>query len=380
MKFSFSIVIILILINAANAEDQVEKLTKRIESLEKQQKEILNLNTPEGPFVNSFLQDGLTLGGFFETAYTVMQGPDTKFQATNASNLLGLNIAAAFSPDLRFSTQLLTGLTIPTLNPQNDSRATPSKREVGPISFGAIVTQGFLDYTWNAFTNIEAGYGYVPFGYAAQQREIVLFVRRGGPQILRTTELFAPLWSGLNFSQHFNSDKSSWGYNLYSFTRLEDAKLPGVGGRTWWSSSSEKIVAGLSIQSAKYHNEIEETIGGDLRLHFANFVLSSEYVRHYSDVQEDSWSAYIEPGIFILEEEVLLFTFLDYANSIMNKSDQLLDPYSKYEYGAGVNWLPTSYTRIRLGLTYNDYVHERSRTQTQNRDYTSVDVSVGVAF
>jgi hypothetical protein len=379
IKFLF-FVILLRLSSTVYADEQIDKLTKRIELLEKQQSELLLQSTPDGPFVNSFLQDGLTIGGFFETSYTGITGPDTRFQATNSSNLLGLNFAATFSNNLRFVSQVLTGLTIPLQNRNNDSRANPIKREFGGVNFGAVVTQGYIDYNFTDKTNLQAGFGYVPFGYAAQQREIVLFIRRGGPQILRTTELISPLWSGLNFSQHFNTDQYSWGYNLYSFTRLEDPKMPGVGGRTWWNSSNDKISAGLSVQAAEYHSDLEESLGTDLRLHFSNFVVSSEYVRHLSQSHDDPWSAYIEPGLLLFQEEVLLYTFLDYSENPMNKTAQSIDSYHKYEYGAGINWLPTSYTRLRLGLTYNDYVHEDRVTQLQNRDYTNVDVSVGVAF
>ena len=379
MKYILA-VIIFSLSQLCFADSQIDMLTKRIEQLEKQQSDILFESSQSGSHVYSFLKDGLTLGGFFESSYTLLQGPGTKFQATNSTNLLGLNLAAEFSNDLHFVSQFVTGLSIPLQNSHNDPRAAIKRREYSGVGFGAVLTQGFLEYSVNDHTHVQFGFGYVPFGFAAQQREIVLFVRRSGPQILRTTELLSPLWSGFNFRQRFNSGSKVWGYNIYTFTRFEDPKIPGVGGRTWWTSNEERFMTGLSLQTAKYRGEIEEVVGADVKIRFSNFVITSEYARHLSDHMKDPWSAYIEPGYFIYQEEILLYTFVDYSESTLNKTGTLSDPYHKFEFGGGVNWLPTSYTRLRLGLTYNDYVHDRAVVQGQNRDYASVDLSVGVAF
>lgn len=366
-------------------EDSINDLAKRVEQLEKQQKEMILLNSEDGPHALSFLKDNLTFGGFFESSENVLQGPDTQFQATNVSNLLGFNFAAEFTNDLRFVSQLLTGLTIPLLNPDNDPRATtrnqPRKREYSGFNFGAIPTQGYLDYTINDHTNIEAGFGYVPFGYAAQQRELVLFVRRGGPQILRTTELFSPLWSGFHLYQRYDADKSALGYNLYSFTKLEDPKIPGLGARAWWSFDEEAVVAGLSLQTAKYNGKFEEILGGDARFQSSFLVITTEYARRFSKNNEDPWSIYLEPGYFINDEKILLYTFIDYAQSPFSKTaGSLEDPHNKFEYGLGVNWLPTSYTRLRFGLSYNYYVHNGAVIMGQNRDFANLDLSAGVAF
>lgn len=362
------------------ADEKIDMLTKRIELLEKKQSEILLESSQEGSHVFSFLKDGLTLGGFFESSYNLIQGPDTKFQATNSTNLLGLNLAAEFSSNLHFASQFVTGLSVPLQNSHNDPRAAIKRREYTGAAFGAVLTQGFLEYAINDHTNVQFGFGYVPFGFAAQQREIVLFVRRGGPQILRTTELLSPLWSGFHLRQRFNSGSKVWGYNIYTFTRYEDPKIPGVGGRGWWTSNEETFMTGLSVQTAKYRGEIEEVVGADLRIRFSNFLITSEYARHLSDHIKDPWSAYLEPGYFIYQEEILLYTFVDYSQSSLNRTGALSDPYHKFELGAGINWLPTSYTRLRLGLTYNNYVHDRAVIQGQNRDYGSLDLSAGVAF
>ena len=95
---------------------------------------------------------------------------------------------------------------IPLQNEHNDPRAAslhlPSRREFGPYAYGSILTQGYLEYDLTDSVHAQTGMGYVPFGVAFQQREPVLFIRRGGPQVLRMTNLVSPLWSGVRFLCH----------------------------------------------------------------------------------------------------------------------------------------------------------------------------------
>ena len=224
---------------------------------------------------------------------------------------------------------------------------------------------------------LQAGIGYVPFGYYPQQRELVLFVRRGGPQLLRTNDLFSALWSGLHLSGSFSSGRS--GYNLYSMNPMDNSNVMGGGGRVWAMSENDVIGGGLSTQVVKHGGHTSEILGSDIRINWKSLILTTEYAIHMTE-NEDPWTAYVEPA-FKLSDEFLLFTFIDYARSTLNESSATrIDPYSKWEYGGGLNWLPTSFTRLRAGLTFNDYTEHTSVISGQDRDYISLDLSVGVAF
>lgn len=382
MKFLSGLFLFLLFFNPnANAQSQIDQLTKRIEILEKNQEDILLQSSDETNKVNTFLNSHFSLGGFFEPSYTIFQGKDTSFKAASASNLLGLNLSAEYSTKLKFVSQLLTGLTFPVQNIHNDPRNTAyPQRAFGPPSFGAILSQGYLEYDFGDGSYLQGGQGYAPFGYAAQQRELVLFIRRGGPQILRTTELFNPLWSGFHFHHMIDQGKYRIGYNVYSFTRLENAEVPGLGARIWIEATGGKIGTGLSVQSAKYNGHIEEIYGYDLKLQNEDFLMTGEYAIHFRTDSDNSWSAYLEPSVFLYKEEVLFYTFVDFAQSAANKTGPLPDPYQQYEYGTGLNWLPTSYTRLRTGVTLHDYVHGNAVILGKNRDYISLDISAGVAF
>jgi hypothetical protein len=265
----------------------------------------------------------------------------------------------------------------PLNNQHNDPRTTPSQREFGDFFFGAVLSQGYLEFAKNSNARIQTGLGYVPFGYYPQQRELVLFVRRGGPQLLRTNDLFSPLWSGVHISGNLNNTRT--GYHAYTTAPLDNTNIMGLGGRLWAVSPEDTISAGLSTQVIKYEGHTSEIFGSDVRLTWDRWIITSEYAIHMAEGQ-DPWTAYVEPT-FRINEEYLIYTFADYAQSARNETSRLIDdPYNKWEYGGGINWLPTSFTRLRAGVTFNDYVGSREVIRGQERDYISFDFSAGVAF
>ncbi|MFL5786132.1 MAG: hypothetical protein ACJ76H_16050 [Bacteriovoracaceae bacterium] len=366
----------------AQNDPRIDALTKRIEELEKNQEEFLLEQSRENNQVNSFLKDQLTLGGFFESAFTAIDGPDTRFQAMHTGSTLGINLAADFSERLRFVNQTLTFLTYPLVNPHNDPRlapAVPSTRQFGAPAFGAVVTAGYIEAVLNANTVLQTGVGYVPFGYAAQQRELVLFIRRAGPQLLRTNNLFNPLWEGVHLAGQLRNIRG--GYNLYTTNSIDPkANVTGVGGRAWIKAADDTLLMGVSSQVMKYAGHTSEIVGGDVRFENSHMIITSEYVVHMTGEGNDPWTAYFEPAVKLKDGEFLVFGFADYLRNALNKTVALPDPYTNFEYGGGLNWLPTSNTRFRATVGIENYLNKGSTLQGQNRDFWYFDLSAGVAF
>ncbi len=362
----------------AQKDSEIDALTKRIEQLERQQDDLL-VNQPSGNQVHSFLQNNLTIGGFFESAVQTLDGPDTRFQMMNTSNIIGLNFAAEFNNNIRFVSQILTGLVYPEKNPHNDPLATPDDRRFGDLFFGALLSQGYLEFSQSSDFRLQTGMGYVPFGFYPQQRELVLFVRRGGPQLLRTNDLFQALWSGVHLSGNIGKSSKS-GYHLYTINPLDDTNKLGMGGRVWTVTQNEVFGGGLSTQVLQYEGHTSEILGADVRMNTEKIIITSEYAIHMAE-GSDPWTAYFEPSFRLNSDEYLIYTFLDYAANTRNESTgSRLDPLNKWEYGGGLNWLPTSFTRLRAGVTIHEYVGSRAEIDGQDRDYLSFDFSVGVAF
>src|SRR6476661_7592696 len=86
----------------AATDKEIEDLKKRIEDLETQQAQMLESTTEPKNSVGSFLNDNLTLGGFFDGGYNFITGPDTSTQWVNNSNALGLNLSADLGKKYRF--------------------------------------------------------------------------------------------------------------------------------------------------------------------------------------------------------------------------------------------------------------------------------------
>jgi len=393
-----AVLLIMILFFPEAKADRLSLLENKFLELESAQKdlalkqqEVVVLPSDQSGPIHSFFKDELFIGGFFETGYEMIVGPNTPFQAAEVESLLGLNISATFSDQLRLSSQFLTGLNIHIAHEHYDPLTSnigfSNQRIMSGYVYGALIPQGYLEYRMSDHFLIQGGMGYVPFGYSYQQREPVLFERRGGPQMIRTNPLVNPLWAGVNFQGIYALEITggNWGYNLYSFSPVEDPQYPGVGGRIWWARKNEDFKFGMSTQVGKLGVVTSEALGADLQMKMKPFMVTSEFVHTFVHSDDDPWSIYIEPSMMIVREIVLLYVFADYADSPLNQAvfgnkSGTTNPYKKWEYGVGVNWLPTSYVRLRLGLTYNDYVGGSMQASGQDRNYVSADVSAGVTF
>lgn len=371
----------------AFSQSREDELLRRIEELEKVQESLVLDSSQKTPRVNSFFRNNLMLGGFFEPTFTVLTGPDTKTQGTSGQHTLGINISSDVAPKTRFVAQMLSVLGVNLENPHNDPRATTvgqtKTREFNGAILLATVAQGYIEHSLGQNSVIQTGVGYLPLGYAFQQRETVLFVRRGGPQLIRTPEIISPLWTGVHLLGRVPSDALNMGYSAYTFTNFNDTKAPGVGGRAWFSTSNDRILTGLSTQVGKRFGDTYETLAYDLRWtpHFG--ILTFEIAKQFVN-NADPWTAYVEPSFYLYQDELLLYTFADYVDSPQNitgpRSANLKDPYKKWEYGFGINWLPNAYVSYRIGLAFHDYVGSTAVVNKQNRDFTSLDFSAGVAF
>lgn len=367
----------------ARAEDEAQ-LKKRLDALEKR----ISLQEAEGPgddrTVLSYLRTNITLGGFFETALTGIAQPRGDSQLASSSNVFGLNLGAEFNENLRFVSQLFSYVTLPLTNQHSDPRAVavgqPASREFKTYTVGTFITQGYLEWSKSDAFSLQGGMGYAPYGITFQQLELVLFVRRGGPQLLRTNSLVFPVWQGLHIHGALPWLKGRTGYNLYTFSPQTNPKMLGLGSRAWWRSGGGELHLGLSSQTASRGSATYTSAGPDFRVHFPGWTVFGELAKSFGP-GERIWSAHLEPELEFFGQSVLLYAFGDYLEDPLNETGGAFrDPIMKWEYGSGINWLPTSYTRLRLGLAYNDYVGSNSSPLGKNRDYWMADLSAGVAF
>ncbi|HUP58086.1 MAG TPA: hypothetical protein VM598_11580 [Bdellovibrionota bacterium] len=361
-------------------EKQIEELRLQIEELSVSHEESRNS-------AHSFLDDQLTIGGFYEGAVTAIGGPDTPTVASASTHTLGVNLSARFSDRFRFDAQYLLALNFSLLNFENDpnlaASGLPAQRRWGGISTSAVPAQAYVEYVFSDGFRLQGGLGYVPFGVAFQERELVLFIRRGGPQLIRTQSLLSPLWTGINIQGFFPMERARWGYGIYTVTPFEDPNMIGVGGRLWASIPSDRLVLGASTQVGKRFGDTYKALGADFKISFPPFGVTAEYARTILR-GEDPWAVYVEPAVSLLGEELLLFTFADFANSPLARATlgatQVAEPYERIELGGGLNWLPTTFTRFRLALYVLNYVGENAVISGQDRDFVAVDLSAGVAF
>jgi hypothetical protein len=186
----------------------------------------------------------------------------------------------------------------------------------------------------------------------------------------------------VNFGGEVAKRRGRFGFNVYTFPYFEQVRSVGVGGRAYWESLEDRVRFGLSGQAGNTRTGGEQTVGTDLRVRLGPFTLLSEYARRFT-APADPWNLYFEPN-FALTPRFLVYAFADYAEAPLNRTvvgaSALSDPWTKFEYGGGVNWLPTPFTRFRVGLYFFDYRGATAVERGQDRDLAALDLSAGVAF
>lgn len=377
----------------ARAADRLKKLEERIERVEEKQQDMeIGFDQRKGR-VKTFIADRVTLGGFFESGIIGIFGPGTDPQASASQHVLGLNLTAELTDRFRFVNQTIVISSFPLQNPHNNPAhgfaGFPTKRDFGSFTFAAFVTQGYMEYARSDLFKIQAGLGYVPFGTAFQQREPVLFLRRSGPQFLTTSDIAgnvgvsSPVWTGLHFLGETVVGGHHFGYNAYSITPLSDTGMVGGGSRVWWSLPDRRLTFGVSQQVADRGPDTHFSWGGDAKLSLRRFGLITEYARQFLNGQDVS-AFYAEPYVNFFNDRFAVFVDADYLNFPKGVTSRggvsVADPYEKWIYGGGVNYLPIPTIRTRLTFLAHDYVGATAVVAGQDRDYYALELSMGVAF
>lgn len=367
--------------------DEMSDLRKRIEDLESRQLDsYMRYEDPKK--VSSFFAEKLTIGGFFNGGINGIWGENTKSQVSSTDNILGINLSAALSDKFLFAAQFVTIYENKLYNTHNDPRGDtiglPKSRLHKTATLLSAVPQSYLEYKYNRMYNLQAGMGFAPFGYILEVREPVLYLRSQGPQITRRNDVFTQLWTGVNLHGSKAVSAGEVGYNAYTFTPPGNSHFLGLGLRSWFANGDESFVSGISAQIAEKENENYKTIGTDFKFTYQDFQLRAEFAEYFSQIAQNSWTAYVEPGLYMYNEEVLLFVFSDYFFNSINKTEigasNILDPIQSWENGIGLNWLPLSRIRIRFVYTRHNYLGSRGTILGRNRDYDSIDTSIGVSF
>jgi hypothetical protein len=391
MRNYFKAILTLLLIQSPPvlAQDNAE-LARRVEALEKQQSEMI-LETAEGKGrVRTFLNDKVTIGGFFESGITGLWGADTASQLSANSHIFGLNIVADFDEKFRFLAQMLSGVSYPLVNQHNDPGASAaSQRRFNGVTFGTLVAHAFGEYTLNSALAVQVGLGYVPFGQAFQQREPVLYLRRGGPQMASVSSathvgLAFTIWEGIHVHGAFDIDDRAVGYNLYTFTPTTNVRTVGLGGRLW-AEPFENLTLGVSGQTGREAVASYQSFGTDLKFRYGRYGFITEYAKSLiSSGVPGCESYYFEPSVSFFEGLIVIYGAADFLDNTINQTSTSTglqdDPYKLWRYGAGLNWLPRSYTRYRLGYYRHNYIGATAIKSGQDRDYHSIDLSAGIAF
>jgi len=366
--------------------DELQDLGERVKELERRQQEDFEEFHAGRGLVRPYLKNGILLGGYFETGFTHLNGPDTASQHSSNSHLVGLNLSSDFTEQDRFVMQLQSGLGYSVSNPHNDPTATPSQRQFGSAAVVTALTQGFFEHRFTRLAIVQTGLGYTPFGHAFEQRELVLFKRRNGPNILRASAtnnvgIAFPLWMGVHLHGSAPLGQNQIGYNAYTFSPSTKSSSIGTGSRFWYRYH-EALTVGVSYQIGEQSQSATyQSYGADLDLKLPSGGVTIEYARSsVSHGERGPESYYVTPYYNLIKNTVIVYSTADYVDNPNRLTGTTPDPYKLWSVGGGVNWLPLSNVRVRLGILNHNYVGVDSVKNGQDRDTQSVDLSLGLAF
>jgi hypothetical protein len=382
----FSLLISALAFGQTKPADKTAQLEQRLIELESRQQALEKWYTDyyvQGQNrVVPYLGERLSIGGFFETAVVGLSGTDMQTQTGFTGTVLGLNLSAEFSDKIKFVTQLLSGVSYTLGNPHNNPNLTPSQRGYTIPSISTLVAQGYVEITQSDALVMQAGLGYMPFGISFQQRDFVLFRRRGGPQMLTSaSDLVFPLWTGVHVSgSFFNENDLRWGYNLYTFSPTTNSKSLGVGARLW-KDFSETLSMGTSFQQSQTASDMTHVYGFDAKYVFEQTGVIFEFAKNeYNSGAPSPVSYYVEPFMKFDEGHYVVYVFADYLESPNRTVGAVADPFERWQYGTGINWLPVPNTRFRAGYTTSKYHGSTDVINNQGRDFEQLDLSAGIAF
>ena len=379
-----------LLIIVLSSKGKAETTDERLERLEKTLAEMTSKTYSRQGTLQTYLADSLYFGGFFENSITSVWGPDTPSQVVADSHRLGINMSADLHPRFRLITQTSFGFSYAFRNehnnPNHGSSLIPLKRSFEDVTFGSLLSQAFGEYDLGSKLKIQMGMGFTAFGRAYQVRDPVLFLKRRGPQIIRTSGvnrvlIADPFWKGVNVLGAFD-DKQELQYSLYTTSPLDHSGKLGGGARFAWNPSAH-MTSGLSAQRGYQMDMSFLSYGADMSWTGERFGIYAEWAQFKSDLG-DNESYYAQIFLKTLEQSLVFFVDSDYLKNTLGQttvgSAALNDPYIKWEHTVGVNYYFYPNIKVRLDLIYHDYVGERAILSGQNRDYYSGSLSSGISF
>lgn len=373
-----------------NNQIEIQKLNDQLKLIENTLVEMTSKTFARQGSTQAYLSESINFGGFFENSITSMWGTNTPSQTVADSTRLGLMLAADLHPGFRFVGQYSLGFSYAFRNehnnPDHGSTLLPTTRSYEEVSFGSLLSQAFGEYEYNQAFKIQMGMGYTPFGKAYQVRDPVLFLKRRGPQFIRTSginRIFIadPFWKGIQILGAIG-EEHSFSYNLYTNTPLDHSGKMGAGSRVAFSTLKH-LTVGSSLQHGYQENFRYFTYGFDLSWIAETYGLTAEWAKNESEFANVE-SYYLQFFVKPFGDKILIFIDTDYIRNPLGQvtlgSAAINDPYIKWEHTLGLNYFFFPNVKVRFDFIIHDYIGDRSVLSGQNRDYYTGAISSGISF
>jgi hypothetical protein len=359
---------------------KIEQIEGRLDEVEQHQVEEL---TRKGQ-LSAFHADKIKFGGFIDTLFNGRFGYSTPTEGAFDSEVV-LQVAADVTEKLRAVTATFVDFRTNFIDQHSPFR---TNNGVSVVVEPKIL---FGEYRFKDQLILKAGRFTAPFGIINQEFFSPQLLRHDLPQIVRGFTVFDTLPSGVQLYGTYPIRDSKVGYNAYAASLSSNTTDVGGGGRLFYSSPNELLTVGVSSQTGERGSQLFSALGSDLKLNWRNFVLRTEYLWSFLDSSNDQNGFYVQPALKFFKDKLILFGQIDYLNDTLGifqlvdhdrnpLTPSIADPFKKFEYTAGINYLPWPFLRNRLEFTWNNYVGSRRKLGSNSRDYFGIQASSTLSF
>ncbi len=366
-----------------------QKLEQRLGELEKI---VAELSQQKGQ-VKTMGADTIQFGGYINATATYNSNPK------HGTELLADEIEYGFMSRGEIGNDLSYFLHIEFEQEKKLSNKNTAERTFDGAEAQIEAEDIFIEYAYSNNQQIQIGSIITPFGYSNYynhfdflrwQNEKPLGIRTSGDNFL----IFDEHVTGVNYKGKVDTKGHTFNYFAYSGTNHVNNHAMSTGLRLEWNLPNDTAKFGASsfwgkradaFSRIRVENANFESYGTDFSWSIGRFEGRSEYYfSKIESVPDYARGFYIEPYLYLdADKKYVLVSRLDYVDDPLglSKSFGSYDPYKKYEYSVGFSYLPYTYWRNIITMTFHEYEGGTRRdSKGDDRDYVSLELGTVISF
>lgn len=319
---------------------------------------------------NAFDASNLDIGGFFNTAYTYVDGEDGGAGAFNRQNF-ELLIRADLDENWSafFAGGFLREGNVSFDDDGDGNLNEPGERRDPDFAIAAGAPGGtvnpeiiaWANYKHNDALNVRLGRMITPHGIINIEHFPSTLLDQEQPQFLRPfggQTIFPNFTTGVQAHGNLFYGDDTLSYNAYVAAAQSAIEEELVGGRVGYTFGDEGVTVGLNAATGsrtETGNGGYNLVGADLLIDKGPILWKTEIFATDEDNGDDRFAFYTQPAYRFTDKWVGFYRY-DYLDDGSNGTTAVPDNAGDTtEHVVGLNYLPTPNTRLRATATRREY-------------------------